>query len=303
MERIVYEARSLWRETPLHDVGIDGQIEHVSTETEIATGRLVAAQVKSGTSYFATVDRGAVIYTPEARHRAYWARFPLPVLLILHEPDAEVTFWADARAQLRAGSTQVKVPQRQVFDKPAVSAALAIEGPLPSGSIDPLDVIEEMMANRTDEPGFDISFFDLFFNGLTDVARSLYFGMDLVSALIEHRAWRNDTGWGIGSASYAFLDRFVDFLIGRDLAHVDLPAWVQMADQMQMTGTFVVPLTTLGRAVVEQATVLDAGLEHAGPESVIARERPVEILKIGLGERADHTREFEDRFAELREGR
>ena len=41
----------IWRETPMADVGIDGQIEYVSPEG-FATGRMIAVQIKSGPSFF-----------------------------------------------------------------------------------------------------------------------------------------------------------------------------------------------------------------------------------------------------------
>ncbi len=46
----VSELGQIWRETPMADVGIDGQIEYVDGQGN-ATGCLVAAQVKSGPSY------------------------------------------------------------------------------------------------------------------------------------------------------------------------------------------------------------------------------------------------------------
>ena len=41
----------IWRETPMVDVGIDGQIELVDDDGN-ATGRILAVQIKSGASYF-----------------------------------------------------------------------------------------------------------------------------------------------------------------------------------------------------------------------------------------------------------
>jgi hypothetical protein len=60
----------IWRETPMADVGIDGQIEFVS-DTGEATGRLVAAQVKSGPSYFNHGSDEAWRFYPQEKHRFY----------------------------------------------------------------------------------------------------------------------------------------------------------------------------------------------------------------------------------------
>lgn len=40
----------IWRETPMADVGVDGQIEYVNPEG-FATGRMIAVQIKSGPSF------------------------------------------------------------------------------------------------------------------------------------------------------------------------------------------------------------------------------------------------------------
>ncbi|HBA6539673.1 TPA: DUF4365 domain-containing protein, partial [Escherichia coli] len=68
----------IWRETPMADVGIDGQIEYVSPEG-FATGRMIAVQIKSGPSFFQE-SQGDWVFYPEEKHRFYWERFPLPVL-------------------------------------------------------------------------------------------------------------------------------------------------------------------------------------------------------------------------------
>jgi len=105
----------IWRETEEADVGIDGQIELVDSKGR-ATGQLVAVQVKSGTSYFH--DSGEEWrYYPAEKHRLYWERFPLPVLVVLHSPLNGKSYWADARLALRSpGRSSLKyisIPKNQ----------------------------------------------------------------------------------------------------------------------------------------------------------------------------------------------
>ncbi|MCJ8383550.1 DUF4365 domain-containing protein, partial [Escherichia coli] len=57
----------IWRETPMADVGIDGQIEYVSPEG-FATGRMIAVQIKSGPSFFQE-SQGDWVFYPEEKHR------------------------------------------------------------------------------------------------------------------------------------------------------------------------------------------------------------------------------------------
>jgi hypothetical protein len=60
-----------------------------------------------------------------------------------------------------------------------------------------------MRARRTNNADFDMSFFDIFVHGLTDVCQSLYFGMDLVMEIAEARAaiTRSPFGIGLGAPS------------------------------------------------------------------------------------------------------
>jgi hypothetical protein len=64
------ESEQIWRETDMGDVGIDGHLEFVNKEG-FATGRLVAAQVKSGSSYFAHPTATGWKFYPAEKHRRY----------------------------------------------------------------------------------------------------------------------------------------------------------------------------------------------------------------------------------------
>jgi hypothetical protein len=118
---------AIWRETPMADVGIDGQIEYVSADGK-ATGRLLAAQVKSGPSYFHDHDTHWHFY-PDDKHRFYWERFPIPVILFLHAPEHRATYWCDARQWLRspASSSQayIAIPKEQRLDSTTIEQLLS----------------------------------------------------------------------------------------------------------------------------------------------------------------------------------
>lgn len=92
----------IWRETNTGDVGIDGQVEFVTAEG-LATGRLIAMQVKSGASYFAHPTDGGWKFYPAEKHRRYWESFPLPVLVVLHDSASGKSYWTDAPGIAHAG--------------------------------------------------------------------------------------------------------------------------------------------------------------------------------------------------------
>lgn len=282
VEGAVLDARCIWRETPLRDVGIDGQIEHC-TPTGVVTGTMVAVQVKSGPSFFARDDGSNVLFTPEAKHRAYWARHPLPVIVVLHDEQTKRTIWADARAQLRAGATSLLVPHSNRFDAGGVHAALEADGPAPAERRSPAAVVEEMAANRHPDIGFCVSYLDLFLGGLTDVGHSLYFGMDLAVETQDVLAATplGNGAVGIGSDEINFLDAYVAYLIARDLARVDFDAWRRMKEEFEMVGRFVAPLTATGEEMLAYLRVTHADLLHGG----LMRERPVALDMRDIDER------------------
>ena len=282
VEDAVLAARCIWRETPLRDVGIDGQIEH-RLASGVVTGRLVAVQVKSGSTYFASRSDTDVAYTPKEKHRAYWARHPLPVILVLHEPDTGRSIWTDARGQLRDGAKTLRVPLDNHLDRAGVLAALAVDGPLPSERRSPAEVATEMAAARHPNPGFRLSYLDLFLGGMTDIAHSLYFGIGLAQETQDVLAALPGGGGRIeiGSEEYGFLDDYVAYLIVRDLARVDFDAWRRMEQQFQMVGQFVVPLTAAGEELLEYLRSTYPDLATRG----LIRERVVSLMMHDIDER------------------
>src|SRR5262245_60281148 len=99
VSELLNAAGMVFRETPNADVGIDGYVELVDS-TGQATGTTVAVQIKSGASYFVDGERAWKFYPPE-KHTTYWELYPLPVILMLHDPTTDRVYWADVRFQLR----------------------------------------------------------------------------------------------------------------------------------------------------------------------------------------------------------
>jgi hypothetical protein len=183
--------------------------------------------VKSGASHFKDANPEYVPYSPATRHRNYWREFPLPVILVLHNPGTKRACWADARAQLRARDEgPVRVPTGQAFDAEGVVAALQADGPLPRTPLPPRALVDLMLRETEPLSRCALSFFDLFVQGLTDAASwSVYFSMDLygeVAHAKQELLELDHGGLAIADESYAFIDRYVAFLVAYDLARVDL---------------------------------------------------------------------------------
>ena len=105
-----------------------------------------------------------------------------------------------------------------------VLACLQAEGPLPTGAFDAPSILRAM--SEPDELAQGLTFLDLFAQGMTDMARSVFFSMGLVA---EIRAFpRSGFGkLGVRPAEHAFVDRYVELLVRHDLARVDYATWIQ----------------------------------------------------------------------------
>lgn len=280
----VYAARrkQIWRETGTGDVGIDGNFEFVNAEG-FATGRLVAVQVKSGSSYFAHPSSRGWKFYPENKHRNYWESFPLPVVLVLHDPNTCKSFWTDARQALRIHGEErafIEVPSSNVLEETDTFELFENAGVQDQAFIPEIaEVLRQLVATRSFEGTFPLSYFDLFVHGLTNICRSIYYGMDVVTNAVEYNleASKSEFGMGLGNDEHLFAFGFVKFLVAQGLAQIDyadcLIDWVDR----EMHPHFVAPLTSRGRALVsfiqeEEARMVAQGKLPDGERLHVAQE-------------------------------
>lgn len=249
--RLLNAARVLFREVDHGDVGIDGYAEQVAPNGE-ATGRVVALQLKSGVSYFDD-DRGAHWrFYPEAKHRMYWSSYPLPVVLVLHDPRDEAVYWADARSQLRMpGRTFIDVPKEARLSGDSSVPLFEMLGP-PAFELLDVNAVVRLMASAVHPEGsFHISFLDLFLEGITDLGRKLFFSAPMAVELAEARLPDDaPTGVGMGGAEQDFLDSYVRFLVEQSLAYVDYADVMIDVVERSLFPVLLVPLTPRGQAVI-----------------------------------------------------
>lgn len=276
VQTAINEARCIWRELLQRDIGIDGHIEYV-TEDGFAPGRLVSIQVRAGASIFSKATPTHVPFTPDSKHRDYWAEYPLPVILVLHDPATGETVWTDARHDLRSYG-RILVPRSNRFDAHGVLQALQCSGPLPTGGFDAAQIVERMASAHDTPQG--LCFLYLFAQGITDVGSSIYFGMDLMSEVLDFRAAAQDMpSFGVGESEFSFIDDYVAFLIAEDLARVDFASWKQAIDERHMVGTFIAPLTAKGRAIKDEIARLDDEIySDRVKHGRVIQERPIRML-------------------------
>jgi tetratricopeptide (TPR) repeat protein len=132
----------IYRRQVEHDFGVDGEVE-LTDAMGAATGILLKVQVKSGPSYFEKGDGKNIWFYPSPEKMAYWDGHSLPLILALHDPDADRTYWTratKASAHQTPKGWRINVPRDQFFAKSskAVLEAIARER---AGRTDALPVL------------------------------------------------------------------------------------------------------------------------------------------------------------------
>lgn len=92
-ETILSQQEIIFREQPTQDFGIDAQIELMDPQSKYASGKLIALQIKSGTSHFSEVSGNNVIYRGKMKHYKYWMNHSLPVIIVLYNPETDECIW------------------------------------------------------------------------------------------------------------------------------------------------------------------------------------------------------------------
>jgi hypothetical protein len=133
----------LFRSQPTEDYGIDAHAEVVDGED--VWGRLLALQIKSGTSWFGEPGPGGWWFRPDAKHVRYWLKHSLPVVVVLYHPLTKVCYWQlVTRTTLHptsAGGWKLLIPKAQVLDADAATPlreAAEVRLPYRSGPVPPL---------------------------------------------------------------------------------------------------------------------------------------------------------------------
>lgn len=81
----------LFREQTTHDYGIDAHVEIVADQRP--TGKLIAIQIKTGTSFFAEETDNDFVFRTDDKHIAYWVGHSMPVVVVLFNPETKQAYW------------------------------------------------------------------------------------------------------------------------------------------------------------------------------------------------------------------
>jgi hypothetical protein len=136
-----------FREQTVIDFGIDAQAEVF--ENGKPTGKLIALQIKTGSSYSRTHGTD-YIYYGEKRHLEYWLGHSLPVFLILHDSERDLTLWQkidQGLARVAEKGWSIIIPATNVLSGAARPAFEAVAARIPA---DPSSIRRARMAMDLD---------------------------------------------------------------------------------------------------------------------------------------------------------
>ncbi|MDY0900921.1 DUF4365 domain-containing protein [Pantoea agglomerans] len=258
----------IWRETPMADVGIDGQIEYVSPEG-FATGRMIAVQIKSGPSFFKE-SNGDWYFNPEDKHRFYWERFPLPVLIVIHNPDTNLSYWQDVRQVLRVtkptDTKGITIPKSNILQSTSAKTLFGGFAVIDQDFMSVENVLDYLIKAKSKNALFPVTYLNLFCSGLTNICRSLYFNMDvaLTVAEIELENQNSPFGVGVGESEHDFLFNYIKLIVHQHIADVDFSDCMIDWHDRQMQPSFMAPLTSRGKKLVRLIHELECRLKSEG---------------------------------------
>lgn len=112
------------------DLGVDAHIELLNDEAK-APGRLIAAQIKCGKSFFKNKTSEGFVFYGKNRHLNYYLNYSLPVILILCDPDTGRCWWCEIdplESEQTKRGWRIIVPYTQLFDEKAKASLLKLAG-------------------------------------------------------------------------------------------------------------------------------------------------------------------------------
>lgn len=237
----------------------------------------MAAQVKSGNSYLH--DKGDhYAFYPQKKHKEYWAIFPLPVILFVYYPIDDKIYFTDVRYQLNRPN---QLPYIKLFKINHLNKKTAVNifetyGDLSMPYYSIPEVFDKMLNKTCSNPTFNVSFLDLFTQGLTNICRHIFFNMNLVMTIADYNN-NTDFGASIGSNEHDFLHDYAKFIMGQNLAAINYSDYLIDWRERQLQPMFIAPLNNRGFILLDYIRKVEQKHKEDLPRTTLIRERFIEM--------------------------
>ncbi len=238
------DMNAIWRPTPCHDLGVDGQIEFLDlNERATSTGKILAVQVKSGPSFFEKECESGYKYYPSKKHRQYWRSLSLPIILVIHNPDTSETLFAAVKEQI--DQTFITIPKSQKLS----GASRDILFELAALRHDPTKVLQSLAKIETRIGGVSLNGADFLLACLHPEDDYLEIRMARFHELLC--SMHNSMGIGFGQTEYEFIYRVSMMILGFELTSNFAVEFDHQWYEMKLVPDIVAVLTPLGQRVSE----------------------------------------------------
>jgi hypothetical protein len=126
--------------------------------------------------------------------------------------------------------------------------------------------VDYMIKSQNFNTSFPVSYFSLFCLGLTNMCRSLYFGMDLAFTVAEVELSNQNSPFGVvlGDSDHNFLFDYIKFIVHQHIADVDFSDCMIDWYDRSIQPAFMAPLTSRGNEVVRLIHALECKLKSDG---------------------------------------
>ena len=261
IHRVCVQMNAIWRPTPCHDLGVDGQIEFLEPNTNVSTGHIIAVQSKSGPSFFKNQDDNFVKFYPEEKHRRYWSRLKIPVILVLHNPDENQTIFTSLKPQL-VGKGPILLNKNKLFNRTARDFLID------ASESEPLDQSPSEILNRFKrielyrEDNKTLTGIDFLLACTNRAGRYFEIRMRRVTALFDLLSEGN--GYAIGHEDYDYILRNVMTIQSQKMAEDFLDEFEDMWYGLQTVPDIATPFTKLGDDVIDYL--------WANPDNYLSKE-------------------------------
>jgi len=114
------------------DVGIDMFVEICTNGNPI--GKFIGVQIKSGKSYFEEKSGDSIIFRSDKIHIDYWINNSLPILIVLHNIEENLTIWQVVNKQTvepTGKNFKIRVPLSNTLERKFVQTIESLTGNSP----------------------------------------------------------------------------------------------------------------------------------------------------------------------------
>ncbi|WP_420006641.1 DUF4365 domain-containing protein [Arenibacterium sp. LLYu02] len=264
VEKACNDQDLIWRDLLQEDVGVDGTIEVCLGD--FPTGKIVGAQVKSGMSYVNGDREDQFKFYARPADLDYWLQLSIHLFLFVYHPEDDQVYWhhvtnyvPDDEGQT-SPSTHIVISKENKIDE-AFSRYLITLFALEVYDADRLTLLSDEMAATTisvghGEAAVTISALDLFVGGLWGLCSKVQFHASiLLQGIRKHVISRGKDAPIAYTFSrgeiYPFVVKYVRLLTDHGLAKIDIDDVNDSLYRKMEQPTFIAPLTTNGRALVD----------------------------------------------------